>query len=1633
MNMKKMVLICAMLVSFSGAWAYGEYTDQFAGGTGTADDPYLISTIAHISTLSTSSTYLTTFDNTYFEMVNDIEFDTSNPNFLMWGIGLGNRMFQGHFDGKGHKITNVTITNAINEGALFNWVGQNGTVKNLTLENVRFSGTTANNQAPFAGHLSGRIENCHVTNAEVDYSQVAQNNFNGGFVAYLTSTGVVSGCTFSGTAKTACGFGGIVGRNYGGNVENCSSDATIVICRGNTYVGGIGGTTQWFSNGAAVNYDNCRFSGRIYQNMHYNGNNVGGIAGYGAPVTIKACANHGEITAVGYVGGIAGYLGNNSLISDSYNIGRVEDIFVAHDSTDISFGMTSNIAGVVAYLSGGTIERCFNGGTLGSLRLAAGIIGTAASMTAAINVNDCYNAGLINAPFVWKTGNTTIQKASGIAGEQTGQFDLQINRCLSLGTINNAVAARNSRCEYIGYDLTPERIVISDCYYDKQMAGNTSQIGALATSQLISGTTLNGFSTDTWLFTEGLYPRLKSTSTTTAATLCAAPIKLAETDIFTKVKQNFVFTTTGGVEWSFSSANHLDYVGDTLIIVRSETPDNIVATSILNGLEHQNLLTIYPDAFDGEGSADNPYLIYDLDDMKRLSEATNQGGMTFDGDHFRVMNDIDMQDDDFPPFSLSEAKPFLATFDGQGFTLNRLSMNNHTNQRQFAGLFGYIGNTGVVKNLVIGSDSQIGLYLNGGTIAAYLDGAIENCRVRVPEILSSAGSGTFGGIVGTVAPTGRVSDCYVGAVFNLNGATNYVAGIAKDNYGLIEGCQFAGNINGTSANYLGGIVSQNFGTIDNCLSSGIITGNQYVGGIAARSFVSGGYYPQISNSLSTAIVSFNANVDLTGAVTGDNSSTTYTNVAFDRQITPADNFANSGITPLTTLETIRWNAGTKWVNTDDRYPQLAKFASEDMAWFSSLPISFPEGQTRLDLNENAPATLYASDAISYNITDGTYFEITDNALCFTGSETFSHDKLLCTYQSANTSYTRLIPLASYGTPFEGSGTANDPWIIATEDDLLRLANQSNAENNHNDYAGKHFLITADITLTQPWPVISSCKSGTLDNLVKPKRFSGIIHGDNHAIANLNVTNTGSNSTTGLVGYLGLGGRIENLTIASGTITGVQNTGAFAGYCLAGDLTVLTNFATVKATNNYIGGIAGQAIGATMDKLINNGPVIGTTMYAGGIAGSINGSDGRTYANFENHATVCGTMYTGGIAGLVNNAQFDIMVNTGDITNPASATYNLNGGIFGVVNVCQSITRCYNYGNFAGTGSTGIGGVIGRYWPSANTNNALTVAHCLNAGNIIGKASYVGGIVGMVDNDKYDITVLGCANVGAITNTAASIAAGTPAAGGIVGGGAPVIENCYNAGVITGVNCIGGILGRAVNNSAPVTLRNNICTGWLEGYLNNAANIGTITGFNSTAATYENNIYDSQMSNIGAVAKSNPDGNLALYTTDIATAELNLSDAWKTAALRYPIPTALAQDSALMLYSLPVFLDNDDSRYNVTHNFTIATHEGFTWQADSVFNISNTRVIIAPKTNGTYNISATYSSFIRTIPLVVDYDVPAGDINGDGNIDVSDINILVGIMLGMDSPDNYAGRAYITDDNVIDISDVNALINLVLGK
>ncbi|WP_026675776.1 GLUG motif-containing protein [Fictibacillus gelatini] len=144
-----------------------------------------------------------------FELANDI--DMSNfGNFTP--IGTTSAPFKGTFDGKGHKIKNLSINVTSGYSGLFSYVSTSTvTIKNVGLENCNINGNDSN----WAGGIVGSLVNGTITNCYV--------------------TGQVTGRYM---------VGGIVGQFTGGTISNCYSKANVTAyARVGGLIGYVGGTT----------------------------------------------------------------------------------------------------------------------------------------------------------------------------------------------------------------------------------------------------------------------------------------------------------------------------------------------------------------------------------------------------------------------------------------------------------------------------------------------------------------------------------------------------------------------------------------------------------------------------------------------------------------------------------------------------------------------------------------------------------------------------------------------------------------------------------------------------------------------------------------------------------------------------------------------------------------------------------------------------------------------------------------------------------------------------------------------------------------------------------------------------------------------------------------------------------------------------------------------------------------------------------------------------------------------------------------------------------------------------------------------------------------------------------------------
>lgn len=170
------------------------------------------------------------------------------------------------------------------------------------------------------------------------------------------------------------------------------------------------------------------------------------------------------------------------------------------------------------------------------------------------------------------------------------------------------------------------------------------------------------------------------------------------------------------------------------------------------------------------------------------------------------------------------SSPFEGIFIGNHFNIAGV----YTNGKNYQGLFGYVGASANVSNVIMLDCLITGSEYVGG-VAGYNKGIISTSG----NDSTIVGGKYVGGIVGYNA--GTVSDSYnVGTVEGNSSSGGHIGGVAGANQrGKIQQCFNNGTVQGSVGNYYGGLCGSLTGDgIYNSYNSGSVNGGFYIGGVA---------------------------------------------------------------------------------------------------------------------------------------------------------------------------------------------------------------------------------------------------------------------------------------------------------------------------------------------------------------------------------------------------------------------------------------------------------------------------------------------------------------------------------------------------------------------------------------------------------------------------------------------------------------------------------------------------------------------------------------------------------------------------------------------------------------------------------
>jgi hypothetical protein len=264
---------------------------QFAGGSGTQTDPYLVQTVTHLSNVRY---YL----SDCFRQIADIDLNVAPYNQGVGWLPIRQTVapfegFQGRYEGGGYNISNLYINNISSDGTGLFAEAYSATLDSIVIINADITSHTG------VGSLVGNdigslITNCHAIDCTVngisyfgglignaimstitqcyatgDVIQGSSENV-GGLIGRLIFNPRISYCYATGNVIGQSSVGGLIGSTFVSNptISNCFAKGN---CTGQYFVGGLIGRSY-------SDVENCYSTGFV------NGTSMtGGLVGDGIP------------------------------------------------------------------------------------------------------------------------------------------------------------------------------------------------------------------------------------------------------------------------------------------------------------------------------------------------------------------------------------------------------------------------------------------------------------------------------------------------------------------------------------------------------------------------------------------------------------------------------------------------------------------------------------------------------------------------------------------------------------------------------------------------------------------------------------------------------------------------------------------------------------------------------------------------------------------------------------------------------------------------------------------------------------------------------------------------------------------------------------------------------------------------------------------------------------------------------------------------------------------------------------------------------------------------------------------------------------------------------------------------------
>ncbi|MBR6669454.1 MAG: dockerin type I repeat-containing protein [Ruminococcus sp.] len=818
-----LILMCSLSVNALFTVAEETQANTVFQGEGTESSPYLISTkedLYMLSKLINNTETAEGYYKKYYKQTTDI--DLENELFEPigdWREDATKCGFEGVYDGNYHKIINLYVDNPERGAGLFRTIigrVQNLSVYGKIIGDSVWSGGIASNTH------NGKIINCSF-NGEISSKN---NSYMGGIVGRIWRTGTIEGCYFNGTLSSNKA-GGIVGVAYAGyedvvqevNVSN--SYATGKIESSDISGGGI-------VNHAILNNDESKIK---LKNNYYLSTlasvGVGGQSEVGCTKLVenalKACAD-----MLGKP-----FVDNNwdNGFNDGYPIfeWQAKPIFVGEGTEESP------------YLISTKEDLHMLSKLINNTETAEGYYKKYYKQTTDIDLEN----ELFEPIGDWREDATkcafngiydgNYHKITGLNVEnpkrRAGLFSLLGGILKNLSVYGNVTA--NVQCG--GLVGNTHGGTIENCSFNGKVTGDGIYVGGLVGQVWRQATIKNSYfngeliSNNEESMTGGLvgvaFVGYENNVHYLNISNCYATGSIKSVNEFTGGIVGHTKLNNDGSTITYSNNYYLYTLSNGAVNGKAEVGCTKLADSALKACadmlsesfinnnwtnEFNDGYPIFkwqamPHKFEGEGTVENPYKIYNKNDLYAMKDMITNPYLKdqYNTKAYVQMSNIDLKNEKWEP----EKFYFYGIYDGNCKSINNLYVDADYRD---SGLFALVnGQNSMIKNLVVSGSVKGQNNVGGITGNIGYGTTIENCAF-IGDV--SGTKGAVGGISGYIWQGGNVKNSYhTGSVTSestseVGGIIGYVDVGSDNGYNaVIENCYHAGKASGSSEK-TGGIV-----------------------------------------------------------------------------------------------------------------------------------------------------------------------------------------------------------------------------------------------------------------------------------------------------------------------------------------------------------------------------------------------------------------------------------------------------------------------------------------------------------------------------------------------------------------------------------------------------------------------------------------------------------------------------------------------------------------------------------------------------------------------------------------------------------------------------------------------------------